>query len=148
MSFRTVPFLILLPGFAVLALGGCSWYGAKPEVAVAEVQVRTNPAGADCELIGANEYRADVETPARLKIRTDASPLKVTCTMDGYRPAHGTLAISSKGWLSQTSDAIADIGADSLAVIGIDNSDDSPKRDPVTTFDATLKPLVKSYIKQ
>lgn len=132
----------LLPAFAVLMLGGCS--DVKSETPEAEVLVRTNPPGADCELIGANDYRADVETPARLRIRIDVSPLKVTCFLNGYRPAHGTLAISPKGWWSP----IADIGADSLAVIGFDGGSGNPKQEPVTTFDANLKPSVQSYIKQ
>lgn len=141
--------LILLPALAVLSLGGCSWYGAKPEVPSSEVIVRTTPAGADCELLGAGEFRADVQTPARLRVRNDASPIAVTCSMENYRPVHGTLVISSKGWLGQTTDAIAGLGADSLSLVGLDSGDGaSAKPASVPVFDATLKPVVPQLIKK
>lgn len=148
MTFRAATSLILLPVLASLVLGGCAWYGGKPEVPVSEVLVKTNPPGADCELIGANEYHADVSTPARIRVRTDASPLVVTCSMSGYRPAHGTLSISTRGWLTETTDAIADISSDSLAAIGLDSSDSSPSKPQIPVFSANLKPLVQTMIKQ
>ena len=147
MTLRTASSLIFLPVLASLALGGCAWYGAKPEVPVSEVLVKTNPSGADCELVGANEYRADVSTPARIKVRNDASPLLVTCSLEGYRPAHGTLSLSTKGWLTETTDAIADISSDSLAVIGIDSGDSSASKPKVPVFNVNLKPLFQSMIK-
>jgi hypothetical protein len=148
MTLRAAASLIILPVLASLALGGCAWYGGKPEVPVSEVLVKTNPPGADCELVGANEYRADVSTPARIKVRNDASPLLVTCSLAGYRPAHGTLSISTKGWLTGTTDAIADISSDSLAAIGFDSGDSSPSKPQIPVFNATLKPLVQTMIKQ
>jgi|GEM_PF-2188084 len=149
MSIRTAISLISLQALAVLSLGGCASYGVKPEIQSTEVVIRTNPPGADCELVGAGEFRADVETPARIKVRNDASPLVVTCSMQNYRPVHGTLVISSKGWLAQTTDAIAAVGADSLSMVGLDSGDSSaPKPVETPVFDANLKPVVPQMIKK
>lgn len=138
--------VLLLASLTLLA--GCSWYLGKPEVPTTEISIRTNPPGADCALVGVNEYRADVVSPATLMVRNDATPLAVTCTLSGYRPVHGSLTLAGKNWLAKTKHSLSSLGADSLNLLGFDADEpDELPAAPKPVFDATMKPVVPTLIK-
>lgn len=64
-----------------------------------DVQIRTNPDKARCELKGYGGYAASIETPAMLSIPNGAAPVVVTCQAPGFRPTSYTLDATADGWI-------------------------------------------------
>lgn len=64
-----------------------------------EVQIRTNPDKARCELKGYEGFSASVRTPASVSIPTAAAPVTVTCQATGFRPTSYTLDATAEGWI-------------------------------------------------
>ncbi len=93
--------LLALPGLLVLA--GCSWWFVKPEQPSTLARFRSDPPGLRCDLVGKHDYEAHIDAPANLKLRNDASPLKIRCYKkrddDLQGPAMtGRLTLSESGW--------------------------------------------------
>lgn len=81
-----------------------------------DVQVRTNPDKAQCELKGYEGFSASVETPATISVPTSAAPVTVTCRAPGYRPTSYTLDASADGWIWANSALFVASGG--VAVLG------------------------------
>lgn len=64
-----------------------------------DVQIRTNPDKARCDLRGYEGFSASVETPASVTIPTAAAPVTVTCQAPGFRPTSYTLDATANGWI-------------------------------------------------
>lgn len=81
-----------------------------------DVQVRTNPDKAQCELKGYEGFSASIETPATVSVPTSAAPVTVTCRAPGFRPTSYTLDASAEGWIWANSALFVASGG--VAVLG------------------------------
>lgn len=81
---------------AIASLAACASVVGSTE---SQVQIRTNPDKARCELRGHEGFTATVETPAVLTIPTMAAPVTVTCAAAGFRPTSYTLDANAGGWI-------------------------------------------------
>lgn len=79
----------------LLSLGACASVLGSTE---SPVTIRTNPAGARCDLKG-RDYAAAIDTPAELVIPHSAAPVTVNCAAPGFRPTSHTLDARSDGWI-------------------------------------------------
>lgn len=131
------PRLFLLPLLA--GLSGCGLF----EDTTAEVRLTTNPPGAHCRLEGADGFVREVVTPVHLDMPLEASPVDVTCARSGYRPAHGQMEIAHHGWVMRNGAALASLGADGLALVGLDlGEDDAPGTTrPENDFSVPMAPI-------
>jgi hypothetical protein len=84
---------------AVLGLVGLSGCASMVSSTTSDVQIRTNPAGARCDLKGYEGFRASVETPATVTIPSAAAPVTVTCQASGFRATSYTLDATADGWI-------------------------------------------------
>lgn len=83
-------------GTALVVLAACASVVGSTE---SDVQIRTNPDKARCDLRGYEGFAASVETPASVAIPTTAAPVTVTCQAPGFRPTSYTLDASADGWI-------------------------------------------------
>ncbi|MCR6632241.1 MAG: hypothetical protein NVV74_20565 [Magnetospirillum sp.] len=81
-----------------------------------EVQIRTNPDKARCDLKGYDGFSASVETPAIVSVPTAAAPVTVTCQAPGFRPTSYTLDATADGWIWGNSALFVATGG--IAVLG------------------------------
>ena len=81
-----------------------------------DVQIRTNPDKAQCDLKGYEGFSASVETPATVNVPTIAAPVTVTCRAPGFRPTSYTLDASADGWIWANSALFVASGG--IAVLG------------------------------
>lgn len=81
-----------------------------------DVQIRTNPDKAQCDLKGYEGFSASVETPATVNVPTIAAPVTVTCRALGFRPTSYTLDASADGWIWANSALFVASGG--VAVLG------------------------------
>ncbi len=86
----------IVGGAAIASLAACASVVGSTE---SQVQIRTNPDKARCELKGHEGFTATVETPASLSIPTMAAPVTVTCVATGFRPTSYTLDATASGWI-------------------------------------------------
>ena len=77
-------------------VGGCASVFNSSE---SEVQLRTNPASAHCQLSGQDGYSASVETPAAVMVPHAAAPVTVACVAGGYRRTVNSLNTTPSGWM-------------------------------------------------
>ena len=82
-----------------------------------EVQIRTNPATAQCALTGREGYHAMIDTPAVVTIPHSAAPVQVVCTAPGHRRTVNTLSATSSGWIWGNSALLMVTGG--AAVLGL-----------------------------
>lgn len=87
---------IALAGIGLLAVTACASVVGSTS---SDVQIRTKPDKARCELRGFEGYSATIETPATVTIPTKAAPVTVTCAAPGFRPSSYTLDASANGWI-------------------------------------------------
>lgn len=104
---------IVLGGAGLLALAACASVVGSTS---SEVQIRTNPDKARCDLKGFEGFAASVETPASVSIPTNAAPVTVTCKAPGFRPTSYTLDATADGWIWGNSALIVATGG--VAVLG------------------------------
>lgn len=104
---------IVLGGAGLLALAACASVVGSTS---SEVQIRTNPDKASCDLKGFEGFSASVETPASVSIPTNAAPVTVTCKAPGFRPTSYTLDATADGWIWGNSAFIVATGG--VAVLG------------------------------
>lgn len=64
-----------------------------------EVQIRTNPDKARCDLLGHEGFSASIETPATITVPSAAAPVTVTCRAAGFRTTSYTLDATADGWI-------------------------------------------------
>lgn len=87
---------VLLGGAGIATLAACASVVSSTK---SDVQIRTNPDKAQCDLRGFGGYAASVETPATLAVPASAAPVTVTCKAPGFRPTSHTLNTSADGWI-------------------------------------------------
>ncbi|NFV79153.1 hypothetical protein [Magnetospirillum aberrantis] len=87
---------MVMAGGMAMALAACASVVGSTE---SEVQIRTNPDNAHCDLSGYEGFAASVETPAAISIPNVAAPVTVTCRAPGFRPTSYTLNASADGWI-------------------------------------------------
>lgn len=104
---------VLLGGVGLLALAACASVVSSTS---SDVQIRTNPDKAHCDLKGYEGFSASVETPASVSIPSGASPVTVTCRAPGFRQTSHTLTASADGWIWGNSALFAITGG--VAVLG------------------------------
>lgn len=104
---------IVLGGVGVLALAACASVVSSTK---SDVQIRTNPDKALCDIRGFEGFAASVETPATVTIPTNAAPVTVTCKAPGFRPTSYTLDASADGWIWGNSALFVATGG--VAVLG------------------------------
>jgi len=95
------------------SLGACA---SMVSTTASDVQIRTNPDKAQCELKGYEGFAAIVETPATVTIPSAASPVTVTCHAPGFRPTSHTLSATANGWIWGNSALVVATGG--VAIIG------------------------------
>ncbi|MGE5478391.1 MAG: hypothetical protein ACM3Q1_17185 [Bacteroidales bacterium] len=111
---RTVRGLRVILGCAgLLALAACASVVSSTR---SDVQIRTNPDKAHCDLKGYEGFATSVETPATVTIPTAAAPVTVTCKAPGFRPTSYTLDASADGWIWGNSAFLVATGG--VAVLG------------------------------
>lgn len=106
-------FRILLGGAGLMALAACASVVSSTK---SDVQIRTNPDKAQCDIKGFEGYSASVETPATVTIPTSAAPVTVTCKAPGFRPTSYTLDATADGWIWGNSALFVATGG--VAVLG------------------------------
>lgn len=84
---------------AVLGVVGLSGCASVVSSTSSDVQIRTNPAAARCDLKGYESFSASVETPATVTIPSAAAPVTVTCQAPGFRATSYTLDATADGWI-------------------------------------------------
>lgn len=104
---------IVLGGVGLLALAACASVVGSTQ---SDVQIRTNPDKAHCDLKGFEGFSASVETPATVTIPTAAAPVTVTCKALGFRPTSYTLDATAGGWIWGNSALFVATGG--VAVLG------------------------------
>ncbi|WP_173981157.1 hypothetical protein [Magnetospirillum sp. UT-4] len=85
--------------FGLAATAGLSACASVIGSTESEVQIRTSPDNAQCDLKGYDGYAASVRTPATLTIPTAAAPVTVTCSAAGFRRTSYTLDATADGWI-------------------------------------------------
>ncbi len=86
----------ILAGVGLMGLAGCASVVSSTS---SDVQIRTNPDQAQCDLKGYEGFSASIRTPATVNIPSNAAPVTVTCHAQGYRPTSYTLDASADGWI-------------------------------------------------
>ncbi len=81
---------------ALAALSGCASIVSDNET---DVYVATEPEAARCELNG-DDFTRVINTPDSLVIPSDAAPVTVACSAEGYRTTTGDLDTSADGWMA------------------------------------------------
>ena len=104
---------VVLGGAGLLALAACASVVGSTS---SEVQIRTNPDKAQCDLKGYEGFSASVQTPATVSIPSGASPVTVSCKAPGFRQTSYTLNASADGWIWGNSALFAITGG--VAVLG------------------------------
>ncbi|MCA1907621.1 MAG: hypothetical protein LDL39_04595 [Magnetospirillum sp.] len=102
----------------MLALTSCASVVGSTESAV---QIKTNPANAQCELKG-RDYSASVVTPAEVVVPHSAAPVTVQCVAAGFRPTSYTLDAKSDGWIWGNSAFIVATGGIAILGAAVDES--------------------------
>lgn len=105
---------IVLGGVGLLALAACA---SVVGTTSSDVQIRTNPDKALCDIKGFGDFSASVETPATVSIPTAAAPVTVTCKAAGFRPTSYTLDATADGWIWGNSALFVATGG--VAVLGV-----------------------------
>ncbi len=80
---------------ALAVLSGCASIVSDNET---NVYVATEPEAARCELDG-DDFTRVINTPGSLIIPSDAAPVTVACSAEGYRTTTGELDTSADGWM-------------------------------------------------
>lgn len=84
----------------LLGIAGLTACASVVSPSTTDVQIRTNPDAAQCDLTGFEDFSASVHTPASVAIPTNASPVTVVCRAPGFRPTSYTLTASTQdGWV-------------------------------------------------
>ena len=94
MCFRSIGRLAACCG--LIAVAACA---SAINPSASDVQIRTNPDRAHCEMTGGEGYRAEIDTPAVVTIPHSAAPVQVACTAPGRRRTVNTLSATSSGWI-------------------------------------------------
>lgn len=87
---------VVAGGVGLMTLAACASVVGST---ASDVQIRTNPDKAQCDLKGYDGYSASVETPATVTIPTKAAPVTVTCKAPGFRASSYTLDATADGWI-------------------------------------------------
>lgn len=106
-------FRIVLGGAGLMALAACA---SVVSSTTSDVQIRTNPDKAQCDIKGFEGFSASVETPATVTIPSSAAPVTVTCKAAGFRPTSYTLDATADGWIWGNSALFVATGG--VAVLG------------------------------
>ena len=99
-------------GAGLAALAGCASVVGSTQ---SEVQIKTNPEQAHCQLRGYG-FTATVDSPASVVIPHSASPVTLSCTAPGFRATSYTLEAKADGWIWGNSAFFAATGG--IAVLG------------------------------
>ena len=132
--------------FSVLAAAGVSGCGGINE-RTSQVRLSTNPPGATCLLEGRDGYSNEVVTPVKIEVPVGAAPLDVTCGASRYRTAYAKLDINQDGWFVRNTSALANLGADSLSLIGIDLGEPEVPHAPKTNYSVEMEPVTPRMVR-
>ncbi|RAU22688.1 hypothetical protein CU669_08425 [Paramagnetospirillum kuznetsovii] len=107
-----------------------------------EVQIRTNPEHARCELTGRDGFSAVIETPTTIDIPHSAAPVTVACDAPGFRRTVSSLNAASSGWIWANSALLMATGGVAALGLVVDEalgSDWTYKKDMSVELDAERK---------
>ncbi|MEW5728106.1 MAG: hypothetical protein AB1918_09800 [Pseudomonadota bacterium] len=107
---------------AVLAAAGLSACASVMGDTESQVSLRTNPAGADCQLTGRDGYQASARTPATVTIPHTAAPVTVRCVATGFKPTSVSLDATADGWMWGNAGLIMGTGGAIILGMVVDES--------------------------
>lgn len=99
----------------MLGLASCA---SLVNPSTSEVQIRTRPDHAHCDLSGHDGFSLAIDTPATVTLPRSAAPVTVACQAPGFRRTVNTLDATANGWLwGNSAFMLATSGAGALGLL-------------------------------